>query len=276
MKPDLASMAKAVEANLFAFFQQLSGWPRIAIHDDAECFWTISDVPFPLFNSVMRARASVARVDALIDARIAACRSRHVPMLWWTGPSTEPGDLGRRLNERGFMFEPAHGMFADLSNVPQQSSADPASAGPPAALTIERVTDPDTLKTWSRVLCDAFGAPPPFGDAFAELAMAIGLGDESPFRHFLARHNDAPVATCSLYRIAGVAGIYDVSTLPEGRRRGIARAITSAALQDARSLGCRSAILHSSTLGAGVYRSLGFEDVCGIGQYVWAPEDFRR
>ena len=267
MTPDMASAVDAVEANLFSFFKQLSGWPRIEIHDGADCFWTISDLPFPLFNSVMRARPSPENVDAQIDARIAACRSRRVPMLWWTGPSTQPDDLGGRLLSRGFVCEPAHGMIAQLS----ESCGGAPSGAPLLAVDIERVRDRPTLKIWTRVLCDAFGAPQPFGDAFAELALAIGLGDESPFHHFLARSQGEAVATSSLFLGGGAAGIYDVATVPEKRRRGIARAITQAAMQQARALGARTAVLHSSPLGAGVYRSLGFRDVCDIGQHVWAP-----
>jgi GNAT superfamily N-acetyltransferase len=270
----MASAVNAVEANLFALFQHLAGWSRIEIHDDADCFWTISDLPFPLFNSVLRVQAP-DRVEPLIDARIAACRARHVPMLWWTGPSTRPDDVGDRLAQRGFLFEPAHGMAADLEPYSLGSAVSPAANEAPA-VTIERVEDARTLKTWSRVLCDAFGAPQPFGDAFAELAMVIGLGTASPFRHFLARYDGEPVATCSLFFGAGVAGIYDVSTVPERRRRGIGRTITAAAMSEARELGHRTAILHSSLLGAGIYRSLGFKDVCDIGQYVWVPEGLAR
>lgn len=274
MAPDLASTAHAVEANLFSFFTQLGRWPRVAVHDDADCFWTISDQPFPLFNSVMRARASADDADALIDARVAACESRNVPMLWWTGPSTQPDDLGARLAARGFLYEPSYGMVASLD----ESSESPASAGPShdPSITIEKVEDAVTLKTWVRVLCDSFAAPQPFGDAFAELAIAIGLGDDSPFRHWLARLDGEAVATCSMFLAGGVAGLYDVSTIPEKRRRGIARSITQAAMRGARALGCDTVILHSSPLGAGVYRSLGFRDVCDIGQYVWVPEGFRR
>jgi GNAT superfamily N-acetyltransferase len=287
MAPDQASMVKAVEANLFAFFKHLAIWPRVEIHDEADCFRTISDLPFPLFNSVMRARAPLDRVDAMIDARIAQCRTRNVPMLWWTGPSTEPRDLGDRLVERGFLFEPAHGMAAALdesADLDESANPDKSCEGPPlggpslhdASVTIHKVDDKPTLKTWSRVLCDSFGAPQPFGDAFAELAAAIGLGEDSPFRHWLARVNGRPAATCSMFTGAGVAGIYDVATLPEKRRRGIARAITQAAMADARTLGYRMAILHSSSLGAGVYRSLGFREVCDIGQYVYVPKTFAR
>jgi GNAT superfamily N-acetyltransferase len=277
-------MADAVEANLFALFRQLAGWSRIEIHDDADCFWTISDLPYPLFNSVLRAQAH-DRVEPLIEARIAACLARHVPMLWWTGPSTQPDDLGDRLTQRGFLFEPAHGMAVDLEREAgtfREAAANSVGSAPARTakgepeIAIERVEDAPALKTWSRVLCNAFGAPQPFGNAFGELAMAIGLGTASPFRHFLARYEGEPVATCSLFFGAGVAGIYDVSTVPERRRRGIGRTITAAAMNEARALGYRTAILHSSLLGAGIYRSLGFKDICDIGQYVWVPEHVAR
>jgi len=259
-----ASMALAIEANLFAFFHHLANWPRVELHDAADCCWTFSDLPFPLFNSVLRARLDPEDADALIEARIRACETRRVPMLWWTGPSSEPVDLSERLQRHGFFLEPAHGMAADLER--------PATeVWPDRSVTIESVRDRETLETWSRVLCLAFGAPLPFGDAFAELALAIGLGDGSPFRHFLARVNGQAVATCSLFLGAGVAGIYDVATLPDRRKRGLGGRVTRTAMHAARASGYRMAILHSSALGAGMYRMLGFRDVCPIGQHVWTP-----
>jgi len=260
-------MAHAVEANLFAFFQHLSSWPRVEVHDDTECCWTISDLKYPLFNSVMRARVDDRRIDAVIETRMHACRERGVPMLWWTGPSTTPIALGDQLLRIGFFLEPAFGMAADLHAIPD---------APASGLKIEPVRDHATLKRWSRVLCDAFGAPQSFGDAFAEMAEQIGLQDASPFRHYLATLDGEAVATCSLFLGAGVAGIYDVSTIPERRRRGIGAAITRFAMDDARAAGYRMAILHASNLGRGMYRSLGFEELCDIGQYVWVPEGFTR
>ena len=263
-----ASTASAVEANLCSLFDFLKAWPRIELHDDGACCWTLSHLPFPLFNSVVRARLAPDAADAVIDERIRACSDRNVPMLWWTGPSTAPSDLGNRLEQRGFMLEPALGMVGDIEYISAQPSQ--------AIIDIEPVRDAATLATWSRVLCNAFGAPHTFGDVFADLAGAVGLEPSSPLRHFLGRVNGEPVATCSVFLGAGVAGIYDVGTLPERRRRGIGAAITRAAIADAAASGYRMAILHSSTLGAAMYRALGFNDVCAIGQYVWAPEQFRR
>src|SRR5262245_20547619 len=126
-------MVQAVEANLFAFFRHLSAWPRVELHDEPDCCWTISDLPFPLFNSVMRARLPGDRIDALIDARLAACRARGVPMLWWTGPSTTPADLGERLERNGFFLEGARGMAVDL-----ESRVDD-TASPELQLSVEPV-----------------------------------------------------------------------------------------------------------------------------------------
>src|SRR6478736_6734401 len=248
----MASTVQAVEANLFAFFQHVRQWPRVEWHDGPEFCWTISDLPFPLFNSVLGARIAGDRLDAAIDERIDACRRRGVPMLWWTGPSSEPRELGQHLIERGFFREPAYGMALDLADAP-------AFRLPPGPVQIREVADRESLGVWTRVLCEAFGVPQPFGDAFADLAWSIGVGETSSFRHFLATVDGAPAATCSLFFGAGVAGIYDVATLSARRRRGLGRLVTQAALDQARAAGYRSAILHASSLGLGVYRSLGFQ-----------------
>ncbi|HEX6213212.1 MAG TPA: GNAT family N-acetyltransferase [Vicinamibacterales bacterium] len=263
-----ASTAAAVEANLFSLFDLLKTWPRLEMHDDGACRWTLSHLPFPLFNSVVHARFAPDTADAAIEARVRACSDRNVPMLWWTGPSTSPPDLGERLERRGFLLEPALGMVGDIDYIGAQPS--------PAVIEVEPVCNTATLATWSRVLCNSFGAPQTFGDAFADLVAAVGLGPSSPFRHFLGVVNGEAVATCSLFVGAGVAGIYDVGTLPERRRQGIGAAITRAAVAEAAAAGYRIAILHSSALGAAMYRALGFNAVCAIGQYVWAPEEFRR
>jgi len=99
----------------------------------------------------------------------------------------------------------------------------------------------------------------------------VGLDASSPLRHYLASVDGEPVGTSSIFFGAGVAGIYDVSTLPAHRRKGIGAAITRSAMTIAREDGYRMAILHSSALGNRVYQSLGFKECCRIGQFVWIP-----
>ena len=54
-------------------------------------------------------------------------------------------------------------------------------------------------------------------------------------------------------------GIYAVGTVPEWRRRGLARALMEHVLADAQHRGARTATLQSTRMGLPLYNSLGFE-----------------
>jgi ribosomal protein S18 acetylase RimI-like enzyme len=67
----------------------------------------------------------------------------------------------------------------------------------------------------------------------------------------------------------GDCGIYTVGTLPQWRRRGLAKALTQHVLADAYLRGARTATLQSTRMGQPLYESLGFEPV---GRYEeWIP-----
>jgi ribosomal protein S18 acetylase RimI-like enzyme len=258
------ALVRAIEINMFELFTAFRSWPQAEVHDDPDMLWSITNIPFPLFNSVFRARLDAQNVDAIIEATLRRYGTRNVPMLWWTGPTTRPRNLGAYLEAHGLINEEGDspGMAVDLQALTENLNR-------PLGLEVEMVSDAESLRKWSEVLIAAAPMPEFVAKPMFDLCVSLGFGKTSPLRNYSGRLNGEVIATSSLFLDGGVAGIYNVTTLPKARRQGIGTAMTLEPLCDARALGYRVGVLTSSELGVGVYRKLGFEEYCKIGQYSW-------
>jgi ribosomal protein S18 acetylase RimI-like enzyme len=143
----------------------------------------------------------------------------------------------------------------------------------PSELAIERVSNAEVLSEFVDVMRVGFEMPEFTVAALFEAFRAVGLTDESPWRNYVGRLDGEVVTTASLAIVAGVAGIYNVATLPQARRRGFGYAMTLAALREARELGYQIGILQSSAVGLGVYRRLGFEQYSSYSIYAGTGQE---
>lgn len=255
-----SALTAAIETNLFALFDLFKQWPQAELHDTPDLLWSITNIPFPLFNSVLRARLQPGKIDDAIETLLAAYQANKVPMMWWTGPATIPSDLGTILSERGFRFSANPGMAADLTLFPENYPL-------PKDLLIKRVENEEELAIWSRVVCEVFEIPDFVADAFFDLF--LNLGFDSPCLNYIGLIDQEIVATSSVLLAGGVAGIYNVATVESARRKGIGAAMTAIPLLEARAAGYRIGTLEASESGFNVYRKLGFQEYCKISHYVW-------
>jgi GNAT superfamily N-acetyltransferase len=262
-------MAAAIEANLNATFSLLGSSPITELHDAPDTRWYITPkVPFPLFNHVYFSSLSQEEgTEAKIEEVKQHFAAHQVPFMWSVGPFTHPSDLGARLESYGLAHaDDLPGMAVDLQALNEDIPF-------PAELAIERVSDAEMLKNYIEVLRVGFEMPGFVSEGFFELCTAVGLTEESPLRNYVGRLEGEVVTTTSLALVAGVAGIYNVATLPKVRRQGLGAATTLAALLEARQLGYRIGILQSSAMGLSVYRSLGFEQYSTYSVYVGTAQE---
>jgi ribosomal protein S18 acetylase RimI-like enzyme len=217
------------------------------VRDEDEILWTMTDIPFPLFNSILRARLAPGQIDATIRSIITQVELQNVPLLWWTGPMTQPADLGRHLERHGFVNEgQMPGMAVELARLNE-------SLPTPAELSVQRVTDDKSMKVWCQVGVAGFGSPAFLVDAFYDLMRA---SDPDTNLAYIGWWKDQPVATSLVLLAEGVAGVYNVATIPEACRRGIGAIMTLAPLREARERKYKIGILQASEMGGNVYRSI--------------------
>lgn len=137
----------------------------------------------------------------------------------------------------------------------------------PTGLEILPVENGEILQQWIHIASIGFDVPEEYEkvwyDFFVEAVFDL------PFRSYLGLLNGRPVATSQLFLSAGVAGIYNVTCIPEARGQGIGAAITLAPSLAAREMGYRIGILQASDLGYRVYRRLGFQDFGKRSIFLW-------
>lgn len=235
----------------------------------------------PMFKGAWATRLAAADVDAAVDDTLAWFRARQAPFcFWWTGPSSEPADLGARLAARG-LLDMAEQQRTLASGIAQTARGAPIMVGDLAAMDpgpIERVpagyrlvevADDAGLDDFRRVFVTTYGIAAPLGQAWVDATRALGTG-RAPWRIFVGYLDGAAVATCILFTGGGVASVYGVATLPAAQGRGIGAAITLAPLLAARDAGYHHAVLFSTEQGHPVYRRIGFRDTgARLNRYLW-------
>ena len=260
----------ANENNYIEFFRRCRDWPGFEFHDElADFIWWTSDVPSTIFNHAYRAILKADTANATIDMIKEICVTRKVPFKWTLGSKKKPADLGERLMANGFEKAPDPiWMAARLKYL--DDTLELASG-----VSISPVEDEATFEAWLAILAEVFEFPETLSMAFEQVLRMLGIGNKT-LRHYIAYLNGEPVGTSTLLLAGGVAGIYNVATLPDARRRGIGTALTVTPLLESRSKEIQVGVLQSSTMGKPVYEKIGFSDLSlpdyPIEEYVWTPD----
>ncbi len=260
---DTASLVNAIKSNLNGFFKNLKNSSVAHTKIEGNDFYWRTPIPHPWFNGVL-SDENPKDMSTVIDQALSFFESNHVPTFtWWLAPHLNIKDWSKSLEPKGFSLVKAPpGMAIDLSNLPLQNNHQG---------TIEIVQDNDKLSEWTKTFTIGYGIPESMSQPFFELF--ADMGTDLPLRHYLYRLDGKPVGTSSLFLDAGVAGIYNVATLPEARGKGIGSLMTLIPLYYARELGFRAGILQSSEMGFSVYQKLGFKKLCDVTHFNWQSEN---
>jgi ribosomal protein S18 acetylase RimI-like enzyme len=137
----------------------------------------------------------------------------------------------------------------------------------PGGLQIRRVRTEAQLRDFAQIIAAGWTPPDPEALRFYERTAPALLSDDAALWLYVGYLGQVPVATAELTVGGGVAGLYNIVTLSDYRRRGIGTALTLQPLHDARAQGYRTAILQAAAAGVGLYTRLGFASFGQITEY---------
>ena len=256
----IGDAAAALDANFGELLRWYAGRPGGEVREDPDVTLCSTGLAFRAVNGAVGLRLAPATIDQRIADVTRWFAGRVGPWRWLVGATSAPPDLDRHLRAGGFdLVSDNPGMTLDLSH-----AAD--IEGPPPGVEIWPLDDLAGLDAWADINRRALELDPLRARAWRD-AQGPAIGSPGPMRIWIANLHGEPVATAALFEGAGVAGVYNVATMPEARGRGIGRAITATVLAEAVSRGYRLAVLGSSDLGYPVYRRLGFREVSRLRSY---------
>ena len=247
-----------IELNLWETWANFGRGPGCTLHDYGDVLWFETPIPILPYNTVLRFQVE-QDVDKRIDQLIQHFNDRNVPLLWILHPSSVPIDLPDRLKARGLQeIEIAPGMARSLENLP---------AAPPIPKGVEireAMQDHDLMELYG-LAAWRWGVPEEYRPQLRKMIEKFQIGERtSKTRFWLAWKDGVPISKIGLYNGSGSAGIYGVATRPEARGLGIASILMVEAMQAAREMGHKLAVLDSSPLAENLYKRLGFITVAPL------------
>lgn len=113
---------------------------------------------------------------------------------------------------------------------------------------------------WGQVLCESFGFPniDIYGTFYSKVWSQVAVGPTQPVRMFIAVVGDRVVGGSHLSLGAGVACLFNVTTVKDQRGKGIGKALSLVAMDCAKQCKYRYMLLQASDMGSPIYKKLGF------------------
>ena len=250
-----------VKNGLDNFFAYLANDDQVNIESRDDYCWITNEFGVFPNNYVYDLKSSVTeKMDELKENIL---NKRMGDLLWIPG-TAENEELIDTLEENDFEKAIEYkGMYLDLEELEDEAQTD---------IEIKEVDSQDLLYQWAKVIVEGWWSGTKAKiDSLYQMYRNF-YQDTENFRVYVALIDGKVVGSAMAYFGEEVVGLYLISTLPEYRKRGIGRELTTRPLRDAREKGCTGAVLQATKEGEKLYSKIGFEEVFNYQIYFLSEE----
>jgi len=252
-------LADAIDANLIEKSLSFARYFKGELYGPNPC-WFITGAAMDYNNGVASATFAPGAVDTGITPPLAPFQQRNLPLTWWVGPRSAPSNLGQALQRHGLSHD------RDMIGMAMDMRALADTPAPLPGLTFEQVRDRPALAEWYNLMLQGF--PINFSQTYLDALAATSLEVDTGWVHYIGRLGGDVITISSLFLGGGVAGLYNLTTVPTLRGQGIGAWMTVKTFLEARARTYRIATLQTTYPNAlRLYHKLGFEVYCKIGVY---------
>lgn len=260
---DTDSVKASIKENWKNYHYFLGRAPSVELSIGRYLTWLITNMPDHFMNLVICTGLPKEGIETLVKDALGHFSTLNTKKLSWLAEAGVPAqEIKKYLLANGLSFRESFAteMAIDLTSISSKQHT-------PEGLEIQLVDDDRSLRQWIHVASLGFGVPLEMEEIWFEFFNYAAC--RTPFQTYLGLLHGKPVATSQLCISAGVAGIYNVTCLPEARQRGIGSALVIRPLLDARQIGMKIGVLQSSSMGYNAYKRLGFQDFGQLSVYLW-------
>jgi len=244
------TLSEKLDANMMGKFVYLPKLMGMEVIEQSGGVIVDTNIPCDMFNIVCCPKSA-------LDVKSACDRfwPRNLPFAFWVGFDDEYGDFQNDMEKIGLNCdEMESGMAVSIDELDFEISC--------KKLEMKFVSNAELLREFITVYKNLIPNDASAIDEFYTKASPFILDPNSRLKLFVGFYEGIPVATSALFLQDNVAGVWDVTTLPKFRRKGIGTDMTLHALKYAKDLyGYSIGVLTASADGESVYRKIGFRKI---------------
>lgn len=225
-----------------------------------------SGCEFPFFNGVFNNYNNQASYLKDNLASITQFFSeKNTPFIWWWLQDSEiPHDIKFDLDANGFQCLGDYlGIAASLDQVNLDLS--------PSTIKITNVVSKDEYSKFLEIICSVFQLSDSVKIDLGNMYQSYGPNGK--FTHYLALHENEPIATVTSYVNGKVVGLYNGATLPNFQKKGACTILIKNVIKEAMSKGCEYAVaqLMAPGMAKGLTEKIGFKHYCTLLPFLKDP-----